>query len=257
MLRPASALRGLTIGAIDGDIGSVETLYFDDERWTVRYLVVETGSWLSGREVLISPASLGMSDWEHRRLPAALTRAQVEQSPSIDTHRPISRQHEAMFARYYGVPYYWAGPALWGPEPYPLPAQITTDIDRELQSRLEAQDALDEHLRSTQAVTGYAIRATDGDIGHVEDFLVDDRAWSIRYLVVDTRNWWPGKRVLVAPEWIRDVSWSDGAVSVGLARATIRGAPEYDPSRPVDREYEIALYAYYDRPRYWSDRPAA
>jgi PRC-barrel domain protein len=256
MLCKASALEGLTIGAVDGDIGSVESLCFDDERWTVRYLVVKTGGWFSGRHVLISPASLHEPDWTNERLPASLSRAQVQGAPDIDTHRTISRQHEATFAKHYGVPYYWAGPSLWGAEPYPLALDVNGEIEREIQARLEQEDPEAAHLHGTDEIAGYAIHALDGNIGHVEDFLVDGTTWSIRYLVVDTRNWWPGKRVLIAPDWLRGVSWEEGTVVVTLTCDTIRHAPEYDAARPVDREYESALYAYYDRPRYWTDRAA-
>jgi hypothetical protein len=256
MLSKASALEGFTIGAVDGDIGSVETLYFDDEHWTVRYLVVKSGGWFSGRHVLISPASVHEPDWTHRRLPASLSRAQVQAAPDIDAHPTISRQHETAFAKYYGVPYYWAGASLWGAEPYPLALDVTGAIEREVQARLEQDDAAAAHLHGTDEVTGYAIHALDGDIGHVQDFLVDERTWTICYLVVDTGNWWAGKRVLIAPEWLRGVNWEDGTVAVALTRDTIRHAPEYDDARPVDREYESALYAYYNRPRYWTDRAA-
>jgi hypothetical protein len=256
MLYKATALAGFTIGAVDGDIGSVQSLYFDDERWTVRYLVVDTGGWLSGRPVLISPASLREPDGEARRLPASLTRTQVEGAPDIDAHRTISRQHEVALATYYGVPYYWAGPSLWGAEPFPVPVAVPAEVERERLARQEPGDAADAHLHGTDEVAGYGIHALDGDLGHVGDFLVHVGPWTIRYLVVDTRNWWPGKHVLVAPDWIRGVSWQDGTVDVALTRDAIRNAPEYDPARPVDREYEAALYAHYGRPRYWSERAA-
>ncbi len=256
MLWKASELSGLTIGAVDGDIGSVQSLYFDDETWTVRYLVVKTGGWFSGRHVLVSPASVHQPDSRHQRLPASLSRAQVRDAPDIDAHRTISRQHEAAFARYYGVPYYWAGPSLWGAEPYPLALDVTGEIEREVQARLDQQDEASAHLHGTDEIGGYTIHALDGDIGHVDDFLVDDTTWTIRYLVVDTGHWWPGRRVLIAPDWLRGVSWLDGTVSVALTRDTIRNAPAYDDARPVDREYEAALYAHYGRPRYWTDRAA-
>lgn len=253
MLRSTKDLVGFTISASDGDIGRVEALYFDDRHWTVRYFVVDTSWWLWGRRVLVSPVCVRRPDWERRRLPVELTKAQVQASPGVDTHRPISRQYEIAFSRYYGIPHYWSGHLGVTPSP---PA-VSPAIADELQAHLEARDAQDEHLRSTEDVRGHHLRATDGVFGHVEDFLVEDLTWRIRYLDVDTRNWWPSKHVLIAPEWIEAVSWEDSAVHVALTSDTVRDAPAYDRTRPVDREYEQKLYAHYGRSGYWEERAAA
>jgi hypothetical protein len=256
MLRSVEALVGFTISASDGDLGRVEALYFDDQHWTVRYFVVETGGWLADRRVLISPVSVRRPEWERRRLPVALTTAEVQASPSVDTRRPISRQYEIAFSRHYGIPHYW--PGYLGALPYPLtPPRVSGAITNELQAHVEQQEIEDQHLRSTEDVRGYCLATTDGDLGHVDDFLVEDLTWRIRYLDVDTRNWWPGKHVLVAPEWIEAVSWGDSAVHVALSSDTIRNAPPYDASRPVDRRYEQRLYGYYGRAGYWEERAAA
>lgn len=217
-------VRGFTIGATDGDIGKVDEFYFDDTSFTVRHLVVDTGGWLGHHQVLISPMAVRDIDWVGKRIKAALTKAQVERSPVINTDKPVSRQHEIEYYSYYGYSPYWA------------------------------KEDGDSHLRSSAAVVGYRIAATDGDVGHVEDFLVDDATWAIRYVVVDTRNWWPGKRVLVSPEWIERIDWSDAKVHVGVTREQIRKSPEYDPSDPVARDYEARLHDHYGRPRYWERR---
>ena len=179
MLRSMKELHGCTIGATDGDIGTVTDGYFDDLSFTVRYLVVDTGGWLAARKVLLSPIALHAMDWQHQRITAALTKAQVEQSPNFDTDKPVSRQHETTYYGYYGYPPYWAGDYLWGVYPYPYlgagPAPSAADLARE-QRWNWAKERADPHLRSAQAVTGYYIQATDGDIGHVEDFLVDDQS---------------------------------------------------------------------------------
>jgi hypothetical protein len=257
MVRSSSkALVGFTISATDGDIGRVETLYFDDQHWTVRYLVVDTGGWLTDRRVLVSPVCVRQPQWRRRRLPVALTRAEVQASPSVDTHAPISRQYEIAFSQYYGIPHYWA--ASLGAPPYPLIApEVAGAIASELQAHVEQQEAEDQHLRSTEDVRGYRLRTTDGEIGHVEDFLIEDLTWRVRYLDVDTRNWWPGKHVLVAPEWIEGVSWGESAVHVALATEVIRQAPPFDRARPVDRAYEQKLYAYYGHAGYWEERAVA
>ena len=251
MLKNTTHLNGLAIHATDGELGIVAQAYFDDETWAIRYLVVETGGWLGGRQVLISPFSIIRTDWEARRLDVRLTKKQVEDSPNIDTHRPVSRQHEAEYLGYYGYPYYWGGPNLWGSEVYP--AGLLTPITPasvELADRVRRESS-DSHLRSTESVTGYGIEAADGEIGHLNGFVLDDEAWAIRYIEVATRNWWPGKKVLVAPSWIERVSWDESRVYVALTREAIQNGPEYVESEPITREYENRLYFHYGRPPYW------
>ena len=254
MLKPASAFKGLAIAATDGDIGSVTDLYFDDLSWTIRYLVVDTGTWLPGRQVLISPLSVREVD---DKILMSLTRAQVQNSPPVEADKPVNRQQEEAIARYYDQRYYWEGPYRWGLLAYPgMPPVPTAPIPadgmaEEMAARERETPSGDPTLRSARDVTGYYIAALDGEIGHVDDFLVEDRAWAIRYLVVATRNWWPGKKVLVSPEWIKTVSWADSQVQVDLRRDEIKGGPEYDPSRPFDREYETQLVEHHNRRKYW------
>jgi hypothetical protein len=217
MLRNVKDLRGYALRATDGVIGRVEDFYFDDEDWGIRYLVVNTGSWLSDRRVLISPIAVGHAGWMAKRLPVALTRAQVEGSPDIDTRKPVSRQHEAEYFRYYGYPYYWGGAGLWGMGAYP--GSLTTEGRIEEELKIHGTHATstpnDCHLRSSNAV-----------VGHLEDLLIDDHTWAIRYLIVNT-NWWSGHRVLVSPDCIRDVSWSEAKVSVDLTRQAVSDLPLY------------------------------
>jgi hypothetical protein len=247
MLTNATYLKGLVIRATDGELGTVDQLYFDDESWAIRYLTVETGGWLGGRKVLISPLAVVQAHWSVRRLDVALTKKQVENSPDIDTQKPVSRQHESVYAAYYGYPNYWgvvpyaAGLAL------PIVPAKADEIPKE---------PVDSHLRSTGGVTGYHVEATDGEVGHVEGFVVDEDAWVIRYIEVATRNWWPGKKVLLSPAWIERVSWKDSKVYVGLSREIIKDAPKYVESMPITREYENRLYAAYGRPPYWPNEAA-
>jgi len=251
MLTKTTHLKGFVIRATDGELGTVDQLYFDDETWAIRYLTVETGGWLGGRQVLISPISVVHTDWDARRLDVALTKKQVENSPNINTHEPVSRQHEAAYLGYYGYPYYWGGPYLWGPAFYPAGLTIPTTASTEAIAERIQGESTDSHLRSAEAVTGYSIEATDGEIGHVDGFVVDDEAWATRYIEVATRNWWPGKKVLVSPSWIELVSWTDSSVYVGLSREIIKNGPEYFESMPITREYEDRLYSHYGRPPYW------
>jgi len=236
---------------VDGELGTVADYYFDDETWAVRYLTVETGGWLRGRQVLISPISVIHADWEARRLDVALTKKQVENSPNIDTHRPVSRQHEAAYLDYYGYPSYWGGPYLWGPAFYPAGLGSPVTASAEAMAERVRGESPDSHLRSAEAVTGYHIEAVDGEIGHVVGFVLEDEAWAIRYIEAATRNWWPGKKVLVSPAWIQQVSWPESKVYIGLSRETIQNGPEYVETTPITREYESRLHDHYGRPPYW------
>ncbi len=251
MLANSSHLKGFVIQATDGELGTVEHFYFDDESWAIRYLVVDAGGWLDGREVLISPISIVSADWQAKRIDVALTKKQVEHSPNIDTQRPVSRQHESEYMGYYGYPYYWGGPNMWGPEYYPSDLAVPSIASERARADSFGGKYEDSHLRSSEAVKGYYIEAADGEIGHVDGFVIDDRAWAIRYIEVATRNWWPGKKVLVSPSWIKRVSWTESKVYVGLTREAIQSGPPYNESTPIDRSYETQLYLHYGLPPYW------
>ncbi|MBD0324187.1 MAG: PRC-barrel domain-containing protein [Aldersonia sp.] len=255
MLAKATDLIGRSIRAIDGEIGSVKTVYFDDDRWTVRYLVVDTGHWLPGRLVLISPFSLWQAESSSRSLDTGLSREQVKNSPDVDTERPISRQHEVAYSDYYGYPYYWAGPSVWGAAAVPIDPVIPPGGSPEAAAARRdvwrEHDERNSHLRDVKHVAGYHIHATDGSIGHVEDFLVDGRSWTIRYLIVDTSNWIGGRHVLIAPGWVSGISWEGTKIDIGLTRDAIRNSPEYDSAGAVQRNYEDRLHAHYVKSPYW------
>jgi len=249
MLRVAAEIKGSDIIAKDGEIGSVTDLYFDDERWTVRYLTAFTGGWMSGRRVLLSPFAVVAVDWSEHQVTVNLTRDQVQNAPSIDEAAPVSRQYERSYLGYYGWPAYWGGMYAWGA--WSVPALPDDRPRAEGGESTEEDDDGDTHLRSVKEVTGYHIHATDDAIGHVEDFIIDDGSWEVRYLVVDTSNWWFGKRVLIAPAWVTNVEWLDRRVHVNLLRAQVKAAPEFDPSMPISRAYEERLYEFYGRSPYW------
>jgi hypothetical protein len=248
MLRSMKDLEGYSLGATDGIIGRVRDFYFDDEAWVIRYLIVETGDKREDRRVLISPIGIGRPDWSQKILPVSLTRDQVRRSPDIDTDKPVSRQQEMGYLGYYGYGNYWGGSGLWGAGFYP-------DI---LQGGLAEPTARagnehdDHHLRSGNDVMRYYVHASDGDIGHVQGFLVDESSWAIRYLIVNTSNWWLGHDVLVAPQWIASVSWAESTVDVDLTREAVKSSPLYDAKQPIDRDQEAAIHAHYGRAAYWS-----
>ncbi len=249
MLRRAKELGGYKLGARDGDIGKVKEFYFDDRSWTVRYLVADTGGWLSGRRVLISPYALDLADEADKVIPVDLTRAQIEKGPAPETDKPVSRQYERAYYSYYGWPAYWGGPYAWGMGAYPLRGSAFWSEDPR-----PAEDE-DPHLRSTEDVTGRDIQAQDGGIGHVEDFVIDYETWAIRYLIVDTKNWWPGKKVLISTRWIDRISWEESKVFINLTRGAIREGPEYTEDTLITREYEISLHRFYDLEGYWAEKP--
>jgi hypothetical protein len=264
MLRSMNDLENYALHAIDGKIGHVRDFYFDDEAWTIRYLIVDTGSWLSSREVLISPIAIGEPDWINKLLPVSITKEQVKNSPALDTDKPVSRQHEMRYLGYYGYPYYWGGVGLWGDRTYPGPMMPGYDgfatkpyaADpkvQEVYARAEEELHRDDdlHLRSCKAIMNYHIEASDGDIGHVQGLLVDEQTWAIRYLIVNTSNWWLGHQVLIAPQWIKNVSWPETTVSVDLTRQAVKDAPPYDSTTQLNRVQETDIHEHYGRRGYW------
>ncbi|MDX1614941.1 MAG: PRC-barrel domain-containing protein [Candidatus Promineifilaceae bacterium] len=272
MIRSLDDIRGYTIFASDGEIGHVDDFYFDDATWTVRYLVVDTGPWILGRKVLISPQALGKPDWVGRVLPVELTKEQVKNSPEIDLDKPVSRQKQEVLNRYYNWNFDWlstqtptayggaaavppgpisgAGAPIKPPAPAAeAPGQRGTPTQ---ETTVEAEDAIaNSHLRSLDEVIDYDIQALDGEIGHVEDLLVEDDSWVIRYLMINTRDWLPGRDVIISPAWIDDISWASASVIVDLSREEIQESPEFDQDKTLDRQYETRLHEHYNRPYYW------
>lgn len=244
MLKSVKHICSLDIEATDGKIGKVDSLLFDDQNWTVRYLVADTGSWLPGRRVLLSPEAAGRPYDQQMILPVELSKEQVKNSPDLDVSRPVSREREMELHRYYGwTPYWMGGYGIISPVPPAMPEQAAEAVSVEVEH---------PHLRSTREVMHYHIHAQDGGIGHVADFIVDDKAWIIRYLVVDTRTWLPGRKVLVSPDWADTINWDESSVVLDLTREEVKASPEYDPHQLVNRETETRLYDYYGRPAYWA-----
>jgi len=247
MLRRMKDMEGYSISALDGVIGQVKDYYFDDVRWVIRYLVVETGDWLASRRVLISPAVINGPNWSEKSIPAAITLEQVKNSPSIDTDKPVSRQHEVRYLEHYNLPPYWSGSGLWGAGTFP-----NAVVSRPSARSNEQHPMQDPHLRSGNTVLRYHIQAVDGDIGHVQAILIDERTWAIRYLIVNTSNWWLGHEALIAPQWIEEINWVTSKIVLPFKRESIRDAPPYDPHAQLDRSQEARTYAHHKREGYWS-----
>jgi Cu+-exporting ATPase len=249
MLDKATELKNYTLHSLDGDIGKVKDFYFDDTFWTIRYLIADTGNWLTGMQVLLSPHALSAVNRDQRNVAVHLTKEQIQNSPPLYTDRPVSQQYETDYYGYYGWPVYWGGPFSWGPYPYIVP-----DIEKLRRDAPGGKDG-DRHLRSVHEVTGYHVKAVDGSIGHVEDFVIDDKTWAIRYLIIDTRNWLPGKKVLISPRWIQSVNWGEKSVFVNVPLGTIQRAPEYIGESSLTSEYESDLHRHYGREGYWAEEP--
>jgi uncharacterized protein YrrD len=227
MLRSIKQLYGDTLSASDGHIGHVKDFLFDDQNWAVRYMVVDTGSWLTDRRVLISPHALTnfYQDGANRRV--NLKCEQIANSPGLDSHKPVSRQFEEEYYHYYQWPPYWDGGMIWGMGGYPMvlppyPAPLTQPV-----RKVGAANGDDPHLRSTQAVVGYEIQTSDGEIGHVIDFIVHEKSWAICHLVVETGRWYSGKEIAIAPKHIERISYEEAKVFLNVTKEAILDAPEY------------------------------
>ena len=265
MLRKLHNLFGYKVEALDERVGSIDDFYFDDHSWTVRYVIVDTGSWLVDRRVLISTDAITAISSAPETVSINLTKEQIENSPTIDMEQPVSRQHELELQTYYGWPGYWTVSPLMGMPMMATPMGVPAGVaEAEMVERTE-DDALlgdvsptneqrtiaDSNLRSVREVTGYHIHATDGDIGHIQAIFAGENDWIIRYFLVDTRNWWPGKHVLLARDWVENIEWRDRSITVNVTREQVKDSPEYDPHEPVSHSYESALHNYYMFPGYW------
>jgi uncharacterized protein YrrD len=254
MLKTLLEMRGYRLRAIDKDLGSVDDFYFDDRLWEIRYLVADIGNWLPGRNVLIGQEALEPSDCEENVFPLTLTSAEIEDSPGIETDLPFSLQKEKELRLFFKWREYWNDDVFIQPAGFtPMSVPGGEAIEHSLKEGRNLPGKLDgnPHLRSANEVQGYYIGAKDGEIGHVDDFIVEDTSWKIRYLVVDTQNWLPGKKVLISPKWVSSIDWNKQTVEVDMTRATIEKSPEYDPTQLIDREYEVRMYDFYGKPRDW------
>lgn len=245
------SITGFTISASDGELGKVKDFYFDDQSLTIRYLIVETGSWLVGRKVLISPRAVIKLDWEGSTFVSNLTMEQVKSSPDIDTDKPVSRQHEMELYKHYPWGDYYGG-VLWGGSMgvtgmmLPSHPGFEGGEQKEPGTPENAPNA-DPHLRSTDEVTGYSIKSSDGKIGDLQDFILDDSTWKIDFLVVDTGNWLPGRKVVISPKWIKEIRWETSEIIVNATTEQVKNSPEYEAGKHIDDEYEANLTNYYGR----------
>lgn len=263
MLQIVSKLKGYSIEAKDGTIGTASDFLFDDSSLKVRWLVVDTGNWMTGRKVLIQPSAIGYAEHCTRKLTVRLTKSQVENSPDIDQDRPVSRQMQNDLYGYYGwephADYGLDGASIYSGSLYGVDmgaiaprSSARTYFGTNVASETERDETLihdgDPHLRSIAEVTGYHVHATDGSIGYIENFLIDSVNWVVRYLAVDTSIWWFGQHVLISPHAVREVDWTGRYIRLDIARDLVKASPPWNPADQIDEEFEDRLYRHYDWP---------
>ncbi len=248
MLARLDDILEMHVEATDGRIGRSRDAYFDDDRWVIRYLVLDTGHWLPGRKVLISPQSLRIQDPDQDILHVQLSKEKIEQSPPIDSEQPVSRRHQRDLAGHYLWTPYW-DPVILGGGGY-VAGPMTPEKEQSNQDKVR-RARRDSHLRSADEVRGYHIHAQDGRIGHVEDFIVQTDEWVIRYLLVDTRNFLGGRKVLVSPAWATSVDWAQAEVHIEMSKEEIASSPAWQGARTPDRSQEKQLHDHYGKQEYW------
>jgi hypothetical protein len=248
MLYHLKEFRGYEVLGTDEAVGTVYDFLFDDLHWIVRYVVVDTGGWLKGRQVLLSPASLDQIDVIDGCVRFGLTKKQVESSPPLETRQPVSRQHEHELAQYYGWPQYWSSRVLQtaAAGPPPVPSHRAGVVKPTL-----IESAEQPALRSIKEVADYELEDAHGRIGKIDDFVADDYTWEIRYLVADIGTWLSGRYVLLSTHWVQSIDWARARLTMQVTRQQIQTSPEYDPAAPVSRDYENLLHEHYGREKYW------
>ncbi len=249
MLRTLKQFEGWKVQANDGDIGEVRSYYIDTNRWRVRYMVVE----VDDHRVLLPPPALGKPGRDEKTFPVNISREKVHNSPDWSTDKPVSRQNEIDIYDYYGWSYYWVPMAvpITGVAMYPI-VDMQSDVEAQRREQ-EGNREYDPNLYSTRELRGYRIQARDERFGHIEDFVVDDESWRVMYMIVDTGPWLFGRKVVVSPSWVSEISYDEHEARVDLEEDTIRNSPEYDPSKPIDRRYEEMLHRHYHRKGYWEE----
>jgi len=241
VFRSADSLMSYPIQCVDGELGTAKDLLFDDESWRIQYLVARPGGWFTNRKVLVSPAHLvkPVGPPEGGSFPVVLTKEQLKKSPLLESDAPVSRRHEAEFARFHQIAPYWGAVPI---------SQDRADVSDHESKIKEIEEC---HVRSCDAIMDYVVSATDGEIGSISDVIIDVSTWKVRHLVIDTGKWLPGRKVLVDTEWIKEFCTENRTVKVTLAKDQVKDSPTFDPDRPVNRSYEATLYDYYGKPHYW------
>jgi hypothetical protein len=261
MITTVERLRRYAIHATDGDIGHIDNIFFDDANWAIRYVVVNVGNWLIRQYILLQPSIIDHLEPEGQIAVVPLSREQIQNSPEIDPQQPLSRDNEESLHQYFDWEPYWRTLPMMtaGLSEYVAPVPIDTPPEGDMSeaAKEEEETAVSVTLRSSKEVISYNVFANDSQdaIGYVENLLIDTERWYVRYIVAQTGTWLSGRRVLLAPQWVRQVSWADASIYLSLSNEQISQSPDYDPQARLLREYEAALYGHYDKRPYWEERP--
>ncbi|NGP46129.1 PRC-barrel domain containing protein [Bacillaceae bacterium SIJ1] len=278
MLYKGKELESYKLGATDGDIGKIEDFYFDESQFVVRYIVADTRTWFFGGEVLLSPEAFQKVDPSDRIVHVNLTKDQIKDSPKPNQEQPINRQFEKDLSDFHGWRYYWlsaggagAGyntPGTGAPGPVvpvaPVPEEAGSHSQRNLDETVDEthegyeEKELEEHLQhensqlqSMDDLKGYEVHVKEGYVGKIDDMILEDGTWKIRYLVVDVGIGIDTKLVLISPDWVKEISWIDQTITAPLEHDLVEHAPVFEEDQPLTREYEEKLYDYYNQQRYW------
>jgi sporulation protein YlmC with PRC-barrel domain len=249
MLNSYNDLKTYSIRATDQRTGNVDDIYFDDEEWRVLYLVVQTGFLLTARQSLIGTNRVGRPDTDRGEVPVDLTAEELKSADSPQSDPPVSQQMPpAVAAQSMSAwPSFIVGTGL----DY-SPGLAQDQLSLAAAEAEEAEEhAGDSHLRSMAEVIGYTVHATDGEIGAVDDFLIDPRTWRLQHLVIDTGSWLPGKRVVITTDWIADVDWAERHIRVNAGTQKIEDAPPFDEVEDLKRSPTPDAMASYSALGYW------
>ncbi len=261
MLYSAATIKKLKIQTSDGAYADIEDIYFDDISWSIRYFVADIGTWLSARLVLVSPEAIRRYSEESKTFQTNLTRQQIIDSPAFDSEKTVSRQHEENLRQFYGwSPYWFASRDIYplaGIYMYPLYGaslsheggwredQLPPTVAGDVQTRVDQDKEQEVHLRSFNEVLNYSLRAIDGDIGELDDLLIESETWRITHIIADARKWWPGGQFVIDRGLVQDISWNDRNIVVSMTRDEVKDAPPYDRDRGISHSDEIILSHYY------------
>ncbi|PSL50806.1 PRC-barrel domain protein [Salsuginibacillus halophilus] len=252
MLFEAKKLRNFGVITSDGELGKIDDVYMDEDQWVIRYLVVNRKPLLPGGKVLVSPIAVERMDINGQTIHLNVTKEELEEAPGKEEAEPITRKKELELHHHFGYGYYWPAQGMWGSFPYPHQLRVEAPHHQRPQ---ELPNEEEIKVRSLKEMTGdwsgYDVEGSDGDIGTIDDVIVEDDTWNIRYISVDTGRLFSTGHAVLSSSWILHTEDEEKKVRVKMARHEVQAAPEYVPGQPLDREFEERLFDHYDQEKYW------
>ncbi|GGD02692.1 hypothetical protein GCM10007216_36830 [Thalassobacillus devorans] len=260
MLYFASTLKNYNIQANDGELGKVKDLYFDDKKWTVRYLVADTRKWLPGKKVVVSPSGVKAVDTGEEVVHVENNKEDIRHNATLEEKQDFSYEKEMELSDTFGWKQYWAGEFLWGG--YLTPMDPVEEPARAAEPQTTQEPPINDNvhdrkdkLRSSESIKGEfkhgVVHGENGKIGYIKDLMIDEGTWRIRYLLVDTSEWSTNERVLLSPDWLQSVDWLTNDFYIDLKLETIEDGPNYEKDQTVTKEFEEMIYRKYRKEPYW------